>query len=229
MNKREVVRSDHGFEITKKKEGGITVSDTGITISRRQKPVKKDMDRTGSAYLLIDCSASMAGSKIQQALSGALGFAQDAIKKGYSTGVITFGWKAFRLCKPTSNMGKLSLSLILPLLEIGGGTNIAGAISLGAQSLQDEEGLKALVLITDGMPNIGKPDAQTATINEARKARNAGIDILTIGTDDAELAFLERITTRTNLAFHVPKENLSEAIKSSAQLLPGPKNVIRKP
>ena len=47
-------------------------------------------NRKGMANLVVDCSGSMDGYKMSQVKKGILEFAQDAIKKEYSVGLIKF-------------------------------------------------------------------------------------------------------------------------------------------
>ena len=49
----------------------------------------------GTVYLLLDCSGSMGyDSKLEQAKSGAIGYAKDAQDKGFSVGIIQFPTQA---------------------------------------------------------------------------------------------------------------------------------------
>jgi len=222
-------KGTEGIEIVAKGKAPVVMDNRGITITHRQKPItRQEMGVIGYVYLLIDCSGSMAfGRKLEQALAGARGFAQEAMQKGYRVGVISFAGTTHHICAPQSDITKIDRFLTISRWELEGWTNIAAAIRLGIQKLQERKGFRALVLITDGQPNVGRPSPEKAALKEARNAKSFGIDILTIGTDNAELSFLERLATRTELASYVTKENLSEAISSSAQLLQGPKNIIQ--
>jgi hypothetical protein len=57
-----------------------------------------------TVYLLLDVSGSMDKSKLQQAQDGGASFAEDAIRKGYRVGVITFtSWPRLRT-EPTAKI-----------------------------------------------------------------------------------------------------------------------------
>jgi len=219
MKGKEVIPGG-GIEIIKR-DKRVSVAEGGITITRKGSALqRKDPAKAGYVYLVIDCSESMAWKgKMQQAKRGALGFFEKAISKGYSTGIIAFSTTPFHVCSPQSEPS--SMNRYLEKIEAGGATNIADAIDLAIQYLQNKDGLKAMVIITDGAPNIGEPDGETAALREALRAKGQHIDILTIGTDDARKDFLERLATRMDLASYVASEDLGKAITSFAQLLPG--------
>jgi Mg-chelatase subunit ChlD len=195
---------------------------------------RKDSSRpegTGWAYLLVDCSVSMDGSKFEQAKRGAAGFARDAIEKGYATGLIEFYWSAAHLSEPTrdmttlaNNIGRLKIKKVglgeaLGSLfhKWGGGTNMAEGIRLAHERLMTKTGTKAIVIITDGQPNAeGDPDRSLRAGESAKKDR---IDIITIGTDQADQQFLKKLASRADLGMKVDQENLQDTIISSVNLL----------
>ncbi|MEW6610810.1 MAG: vWA domain-containing protein [Patescibacteria group bacterium] len=169
----------------------------------------------GSVYILIDCSGSMATvDKLEQAKRGAVGFAQDAHDKGYSVGIISFADEAQEECRLTTDMGVVKRSV--DGLMIDGTTNMTAAISIATGKMNDMQDPRAMVIVTDGMPD----DKQSA-LWEAEKAKDMGITILTIGTDDADEEFLRQLSSGTDLAVKVSHEALEDAITSSARLLPG--------
>lgn len=209
-----------GIEVIKQ-DKRITVSQKGVVISRKGKPVKNEVTGTGYVYLVIDCSGSMAGQKIEQAKRGAINFAKDARTKGYSIGLIQFESSATHICGPIREIS--ALDRYLKTMKIGGTTNMADGIQLATRELQRKRGYRAMVIITDGMPNVGEPTGEKAALREAEKAKENRIDIITIGTDDADWEFLKKIATRANLAAFVTREELAQAITSAAQMLPKPR------
>ena len=73
-----------------------------------------------------------------------------------------------------------------------------------------------MVVITDGMP-----DHEEKALDAARDAKERGIDIITVGTDDADRVFLEKLASRKDLVVVVKSEQLGEGITSAAGMLPG--------
>ena len=123
MESEKRVTTGDGIRITKR-DTRIVVSQGGVRIQHEDKPVKAESAHTGVVYLLIDCSGSMEGDKLNQARRGALTFAKDAQRKGYSTGLIQFDSSAEHLCDPQRELSILEGQL--KGITIGGSTNMTG-------------------------------------------------------------------------------------------------------
>jgi Mg-chelatase subunit ChlD len=172
------------------------------------------MPVSARAFLLIDCSSSMASGKIAQAREGALAFAKDALKKHYAVGLISFATKSKTLCVPEQNLTMLASTI--ERLEANGTTNMADAIKQATKHMEKCSGIRAIVIVTDGVP-----DDPNLTLGAAKQAKKAGIDIIAIGTDDADQQFLAQIASRTDLAFKVSRTELKSGITHAAKMLPG--------
>lgn len=181
-----------------------------------EEPLPAPAKDLGVAILLLDCSGSMAGTKLDQARSGAEDFLKSAISNGYRVGLVGFDSSAELLCAPTKDRNLLVQSLAR--LSARCSTNLAGAIVLGARHLEGERaGTCALVLVTDGVPDNPK-----AAKSAAREVAHQGIQIIAIGTGDADRKFLQELVTSEGLALKVEGRRLGQAISSAARLLPGP-------
>lgn len=210
-----------GIEITERKaRGHDLVPSGGIEIKYDSQPVNRVYKASGYVYLVVDCSGSMAGDKLLQATRGALNFAKDALAKNYLTGVIQFHSSSKLICELGKDIRALEKKL--NNIELGDTTHMADAIRLAHKKLKDMTGNLAMVIVTDGMPN-GPEDPQ-ATLTAGKMAKNNGIDIITIGTDDADYAFLKQLASRSELSTKVSRDNLAKAIESASKLLPAPKN-----
>jgi Mg-chelatase subunit ChlD len=165
------------------------------------------------ALILLDCSKSMRGEKIAHARDGALAFAESARGNGYSVGLIRFATSAELLCLPEEPFPAFASRV--ERLEAKGSTNMAEAIRVATQNLYFRSGVRVIVIATDGMP-----DDPAAALDEARKAKDVGIDLITIGTDDADRDFLGRIASRSELAVKVARTELREGIAGAARMLP---------
>ena len=171
-----------------------TLSGKPITPSKVQRTI----------YLLIDCSGSMAGENIKQAKDGAIGYYREAQKKGYSVGLIKFSSSAEHLLKPQNEDTKL-ISAIQKMYT-SGSTNMSDAIRMATEKL-GRNGERIICIVTDGMP-----DNESATLDEANNAKSLGIDIMTIGTDNADKTFLQKLATRKELSIKVVREQLENGI-----------------
>ncbi len=168
----------------------------------------------GVVYLLVDCSGSMAErDKMGQARRGAIEFAKEANQKGHAVGVIRFDSSAERIVAAQSSVRELEASVAR--MTARGSTNLAEGIQLAAQCLSDAPGERVMCVITDG-----HPDDVKAALSAARKAASKGIEVMALGTDDADSEFLERLATRKELQVRVSATQLEQGVVSMAKLLP---------
>ncbi|MDZ7796530.1 MAG: vWA domain-containing protein [Candidatus Marinimicrobia bacterium] len=180
------------------------VSGSPVNLSQKQKQL----------YLLIDCSSSMDYCyKMQQAKNGSLTFAEEALNKGYIVGLITFSCSANLLLEPQCEI--LQLHKRINNIYASGSTNLTDALDIASQQLSGTMGERILCVVTDGMPNN-----PTYALKMSKAMHIEGIDIMSIGTDDADQEFLKQLSTRTDLSIKVNSEQLEKGIVSMAKLLP---------
>jgi len=201
---------------------GVAIVGGGIKIAASGKAISTSFAVAwGRIYVTIDCSGSMKGSKIEQAKTGTLNFAREAFLKNYYVGCIKFAGKAEHLVEPTTDLAVLQNKL--SSLRANGATNMPAAIKMARTKLVDFSGSKVMVIATDGMPdNVNK------TLQEADEAKAAGIEILTIGTDDADTEFLKKLASKAELSKKVTSEKFAEAIYDASALLSGPRSIKPK-
>jgi Ca-activated chloride channel family protein len=156
----------------------------------------------------------MAGEKIGQARKGALEFGEEALKRGYAVGLIQFASASTtrRLSEPSRSLADVRASL--ERLEVDGSTNMSFGINL-AREMVGDQGNRVICIVTDGMPD-SVPDA----IASALAARESGIEIMAVGTDDADWNFLSQIVTRRELAAKVERAELQSQLANMAKQLP---------
>jgi hypothetical protein len=108
-------------------------------------------------------------------------------------------------------------------LHATGTTNMADAVSLAHHHLKPYDATRVILIATDG-----KPDNEAYALKTGDIAKADKIDIITIGTDDADQAFLKNLASSTHLASKVSKEVFSQTISSSVKLLPLPKRIAKR-
>jgi Ca-activated chloride channel family protein len=163
--------------------------------------------------LLIDTSGSMTGNKIFQAKNGAIDFCRSATQRGYAPGIAVFGDRAAMVCDPTVQSASFEKKIAAVRVGIvGGGTNLAAGLDLAGKFKE----LAAVVVVTDGQPNSCEDALRSASVLKQR-----GVEILCIGTDDADEKFLDQLATRKELALHVMAQNIGTAIGQATRLLLG--------
>jgi calcineurin-like phosphoesterase family protein/uncharacterized protein YegL len=170
------------------------------------------LNRGAGAYLVIDTSGSMMGEKLELVKKGVLDFSLSAISKGYHVGLITFNTYVRHVCHLTNNIAALKENI--DGISAAGNTNMAPAIKMAHDFLMAKD-KRLMVVATDGMPdNI--PD----TLQESAQAKEDKIDIITVGTDDADYDFLEALASRAELGRKVLREDLPRAISSTIDAFP---------
>lgn len=198
---------------------------TGLTLKTKQQDwVQKLETKSGKniknvpkravAYLLMDCSKSMSyKDKMDQAKKGSLAFSEEAIKKGYHVGLITFDTFARHVLEPQNDI--VILQKKIADFVSNGSTNMTGALQIAIETLMEIMGEKVLCIVTDG-----SPDNMESSLKFANIAHSKGIGIMTIGTDDADICFLQQISTRKELSVKVKHHQLERGIVSMAKMLP---------
>lgn len=211
-----------GIEIVQQPAGrAVSVRSGGLSISTQSQHVNLHLKREhGQAYFLIDCSASMAGYKLEEAKQGILDFARDAIRKEYLLGLIEFSSSATILCKPGRDINLLADCL--KTMRASGGTNMAAAIKAAIAAFENVKSERVIVIATDG-----QPDKVGAALDAGKAAKKEGIDIIAIGTDDADQGFLKKLASRADLGRKVTSEKFAQSIVDSAQLLPPPRTIVK--
>jgi Mg-chelatase subunit ChlD len=165
-----------------------------------------------NVLLLIDTSGSMAGAKIEQARNGAIDFAHSAITRLYATALAVFADRAAMVCDLTMDSARFAKKISrVDVGLVGGTTDLAAGLVLAGKFRE----LAAVVVVTDGQSNDN-----SAALQVGAALKNRCIDIICIGTDDADGNFLGQLATRSDLATHVPSKNLRVAITDAIRFLP---------
>jgi Mg-chelatase subunit ChlD len=190
--------------LTLNREGKLALRADGAETEVRTSP--------RNVLLLIDTSGSMAGAKIEQARNGAIDFAHSAITRSYATALAVFGDRAAMVCDPTADADRFAKKIArVDVGLVGGGTDLAAGLILAGKFRE----LVAVVIVTDGQSNDND-----AALRVATTLKNRSIDIICIGTDDADGEFLKRLATRSDLATHVQSKYLRSAITDASRFLP---------
>jgi Mg-chelatase subunit ChlD len=140
-------------------------------------------------------------------------FARSAAKRGYATGLSIFADRGAVVVDPQPDAEILSRKIAkLDVGVVGGGTNLLAGLVV----VEKYSELSAVVVVTDGQ--VMEPKA---TLVFAERLKSRGVQIICIGTDDADRAFLKELTTSDELAFHVASQDMGATIADSSRLLLG--------
>lgn len=137
-------------------------------------------------YLLLDVSSSMAGSPLEEAQSAARAFLDKCDFTHMEVGLISFSNDAVLVAEATDNVRKIQAGI--DRLDADGTTNLSDALALARERLSATDRERFIVILTDGYP-----DAGDQAIEEAGEAKDQGIQIVAIGTGDADQDYLRLI------------------------------------
>lgn len=194
------------------------VAEDRVTGARKKIAVTKGMRAAAPRHvqpvdfeLLVDTSGSMRGEPLRQAKHASIKLIMDIIDLSvHRLGIIGFGQKTAQISPLTKDRDMLILSI--DRLETYGGTEMDQAIFMGTSVLRKSKNRKVLMIVTDGAPN-----SKSATTNAAKKAIEAGIDIITIAAGNgADKGYLATLASKKDYAFSIKNmEQLSEMFETA--------------
>jgi uncharacterized protein YegL len=177
--------------------------DTGNNLPMTVEPVPDDLswlgcspaagDRVHEAdlirlYLLLDVSASMTGPPLEEAQAAAREFLAKCDFTTMEVGLISFSTFVALQAQATNNVRRLHAAV--HRLEAEGSTNLTDALEMARGQLVANDRKRYIVILTDGYP-----DAPESAIEQAIAARHQGIEIVAIGTGDADRDYLRRLAS----------------------------------
>jgi Mg-chelatase subunit ChlD len=129
-------------------------------------------------------------------------------------GLIQFNSEADHICDPNNRIDIIKEKI--NMLASGGETDMAQGLRLAYEKIKELKGnKKVIVLVTDG-----EPSSEQLAIEEAQNIKENKIDIITIGTEDANNELLKKIASCLDLSMVVADDALGESIELSAEKLP---------
>ena len=138
--------------------------------------------------LLIDVSSSMIGQPLMEAQTAAREFLSKCDLTTMEVGLISFSTLVALQSAATSNLRRLHAAV--HRLEAEGSTNLTDALEMARGQLVAGDRKRYIVILTDGYP-----DAPESAIEQAVGAREQGIEIVAIGTGDADRDYLRRLAS----------------------------------
>jgi len=177
--------------------------DTGKKLPMRVEPVPDDLSWLGRPpepagksqeaelvrlYLLLDVSASMTGPPLEEAQTAAREFLARCDFTTMEVGLISFSTLVALQAQATSNVRRLHAAV--HRLESQGSTNLTDALEMARGQLVANDRKRYILILTDGYP-----DAPESAIEQALGARQQGIEIVAIGTGDADRDYLRRLAS----------------------------------
>lgn len=137
-----------------------------------------------SLALVLDRSGSMAGPKLETAKRCAA-YLAERLGRDDRFAVVTYDDQV-ALLHPLEPVDPHAARLHLMAIYPGGSTNLSGGWLKGTEVLRgtEGEGVKRLLLLTDGLANVGVVDARTLAAMAGSALEHEGVSTTTIGFGD---------------------------------------------
>ena len=138
--------------------------------------------------LVIDCSASMDGDKMEQAKTAAINLVR-ALPSDDLVSIVTFESIAEEILAPKPAFERQYIESTINAIDIGGATDMYEGISLAFSKpiarvqQRSPDVINTMLLITDGDPTIGKTDVSDF-VQLAKEVRDGGVSLDAVGIGD---------------------------------------------
>jgi molecular chaperone DnaK (HSP70)/uncharacterized protein YegL len=203
-----------------------TQRDTGHRLSLAVEPVPDDLSWLGRppevaivgpterirVFLLIDVSSSMMDQPLVEAQTAAREFLDRCDFTMMEVGLISFSSLVALQCAATSNVRRIQAAI--GRLEAEGSTNLTDALEMARGQLVASEWKRYIVILTDGFP-----DAPESAVEQALAARGQGIDIVAIGTGDADRDYLSRLASSEHASIFARSGELVQTFGHIARMI----------
>ena len=153
------------------------ISTTALTSREQAAPL--------NLVLVIDCSGSMSGSRIERVKLGLLSLV-DQLRPEDKVALVSFSTEADLILPTCSRSNQKEISEAISRLQADGSTNLFAGLMLGyrtAEKAYDPNRSNRVILLTDGIANVGTVDPESIS-HASRKFNDKHIDLSTIGVGD---------------------------------------------
>jgi Mg-chelatase subunit ChlD len=172
-------------------------------------------------YLLIDVSASMTGEPLAQARAAAGEFLSRCDFTRMEVGLISFSNQVVLQAEATDNPRKVHAAI--GRLEPESTTNLTDALALAAEKLSVPDRTRYVVLLTDGYP-----DSPGSAVEQAERMRARGIEIVAIGTGDADADYLRQLASTEEGSIFAQQGELVQTFGRIARVIASGGRALRK-
>jgi Ca-activated chloride channel family protein len=179
---------------------------------------------TRAICLLIDASGSMTNEgidKLREVKRAAAGFVERRRGSLDLIAVVGFGSQPHRLAGLITDQGELKRAI--QQVYDGGSTAMDAALNAAVSTLDnlppEWHGVqlqRSVLLFTDG-----KPDNPSTTLAAARGCRERNIQLVAIGTGDADAGYLGELSGNAKLVFHCETGGFDEAFQAAEKVIGG--------
>jgi len=162
--------------------------------------------------LLIDCSGSMKGSKLAEAKRAAVNFVQRQDLSKHRLSLVSFESSTHRLSDLSQSATDLTMAA--DRITDGGSTRMDLGLIEAADTLRAASEQKIILLFTDGMP-----DNKADTLSVAANVKAAGVKVVAVATDDADVSYLASVTGDKSLVFYTSSGQYEQGFLRAEQAI----------
>jgi len=190
---------------------GALVSE-GLLAGTRSAAVGNSQLGPRSICLVIDSSGSMKGSKLAEVQVAARNFVERQDVTRNRVGVVQFSSDAKLAVAITSDRGHVESAI--DQMHSGGSTAMNLGLEVAEEALSTASSPRHILLFTDG-----KATWQSLALSAARRIRHRGIQIVAIGTGDADCGFLTQVTGNPSLVLWAAAGQFEDAFRAAERLI----------
>jgi Ca-activated chloride channel family protein len=192
----------------------------GISSARADSESRADAD----LVLVVDCSGSMSEAGKMETTKAALRTLAGALRPSDRVAMVCYSTEAQVALKPTAASNRRAIDEAIDSLEPQASTNAEAGLTLGydlAGSMESEGRLSRVVLVSDGVANVGATGADEILERISTQARS-GTNLISVGVGIAEYNdhLLEQLADRGD-GWHVYVDTVDEAERVFATGLTG--------
>jgi Ca-activated chloride channel family protein len=154
----------------------------------------------------------MKGSKLQEAKKAAVNFVQRQDLSRHQASLVSFESLPHHL----SGLSRSATDFSIALEKIvdGDSTRMDLGLTAAAETLRGATEQKIVLMFTDGMP-----DDKATTLSAATNVKSAGIKIVAVATDDADVGYLSSVTGDRSLVFYTSSGQYEKGFLQAEQAI----------
>ena len=167
-----------------------TGKEKNVIIQKGEKSKMNVAEKHLDIVLLLDISGSMYGMPLRQEKKACYALIDEMIDFSiHKMGIVSFESSARKLISLSNNAESLKNEVLN--LSTGGSTNMEQALKIAYSELEDSKNERFIIIVTDGYP-----DSREQTLNFAKKIKEIGIRIITIGAGSGiDIDFLKKLSS----------------------------------
>jgi Ca-activated chloride channel family protein len=191
---------------------GGAVAGEGLLTTTRSAAATNTALGPRSICLVIDSSGSMKGSKLAEVQSAARNFVTRQDLTRNRIGAVQFASDAKLAVPITSDRGQVESAIVQ--MHADGSTAMNLGLEVTEEALSTASSPRHILLFTDG-----KATWPSVALSAARRIRHRGIQIVAIGTGDADHAFLTQVTGSPGLVLWATSGQFEDAFRAAERLI----------